>query len=81
MSPEAWAFFSANSLALLALIGKAIDSYFKNRKADAKQNVIIDQTKSVANGAIPSMRDDISFIRDVVTSLDKRVERLEEIVK
>lgn len=70
MSPEAWTFFTLQSTALFALVGKGIDSYKKEKK-------IVKNTHSISNGAIPGLVTDVKFIKTLVVGLDDRVKKLE----
>jgi hypothetical protein len=78
MTPEAWTFFTADSLALIALVGKGIDSYIKEKSQKKEVEEIKQNTLPISNGAIPQLIDDIGMIKNLMISLDRRIGRLEE---
>lgn len=84
MTPEAWGFFSANSLALIALLGQSIDTRKKAREVkdtlkerDEKIDTVIQNTIPISNGAIPGLVRDVAFIKDMFISIDRRVSKIE----
>lgn len=79
LSPQAWAFFTADSTGILSLAAAAIVGRRKREddKSELKE-VITEATKPVQNGTIPGMQRDITMIKDIVIGLSTRMDTVEK---
>jgi hypothetical protein len=79
VSPEAWAFFTTDSAGVLSLMAAALTGRHKreNDKSELKET-IMEATKPVQNGTIPSLREDVRLIKGVVLGLSDRMDTVEQ---
>lgn len=88
MSPEAWSFFSANTLALIGIISEQLKARRKARvtvtdvqRASVHAKQAAANTRNISNGFAKGVRDDLSNLTRLVINLDERMTRVEEKVE
>lgn len=79
MTPEAWAFFSANSVALVGVLKEQLAAKKKANKGEKLLVKAVSNTNGISNGTMPQLITDVGDIKTLLVGIDQRVTALEKV--
>ncbi len=76
MSAPAWAFFSAITLALIALLREVVIARHKVDKVAETAQKAVDNTNNVANGYVRKQQSNFDTLFEMFADMDRKFDRL-----
>jgi len=78
VTPEAWTFFTTDSLALITIMGQQVANRAKLRQTRARMEKVVRNTEKVGNGFVDTQASNFATLLAIVNRLDGKFDTMDE---